>query len=90
MVVTTGDAYVGAAEPQLREKLGELYATIAAGFRPPTSSQLENLELVKQLYDSANSEFKALKAKHEKSYLKQAKDNAIPFTLKTFEEFVKE
>lgn len=90
MVVTTGDAYVSFAEPQLREKLGELYANIAGNFKAPSSSQLENLELIKQLYDSADSEFKALKVKHQANYLKQATANSIPFVLKTFDEFVKE
>jgi hypothetical protein len=32
MVVTTGDGYVASAEPQLREKVGELYASVAGNF----------------------------------------------------------
>ena len=90
MVVTTGDSYVGAAEPQLREKLGELYSNVASNFKAPSSSQLENLELIKQLFDTSDNEFKALKTKYEASYLKQAAANTIPFVLKTFDEFVKD
>ncbi len=88
MVITTGDSYVGAAEPQLREKLGELYSNVASNFKAPSSSQLENLELIKQLFDTSDSEFKALKSKYEASYIKQATANNIPFVLKTFDEFV--
>jgi len=90
MVVTTGDGYVGAAEPQLREKLGELYATVASNFNAPSNSQVENMELVNQLFNSADTEFKELKTKYQAVYLKQANTNNIPFVLKTFEEFVKD
>jgi hypothetical protein len=88
MVVTTGDNYVGAAEPQLREKLGELYAVIASNFMAPSASQLENMEVIKQRFDNSINEFKALKSKYGASYQKQIKENSIPFTLKTFSEFV--
>jgi photosystem II stability/assembly factor-like uncharacterized protein len=90
LVVTSGDNYVGAAEPQLREKLGELYASIAKNFTAPSSSQLENLEAIKQRFDNSITEFKGLKSKNESSYLKLAKENQIPFTLKTFEAFIAE
>lgn len=90
MVVTTGDMYVGAAEPQLREKLGELYASIAGNFTAPSASQLENKEAILSRFDNTMNDFKKLKAKHEATYLKQAKELNIPFTLKTFAEFVAE
>ena len=90
MVVTTGDNYVGAAEPQLREKLGELYATIASNFTAPTASQLENMEAIKIRFDNSMTEFKALKSKNQSVYFKLAKENEIPFTLKTYKEFVAE
>ena len=46
MVITTGDNYVGAAEPQLREKLGALYSKIAQGFAPPTNAEKDNMKLL--------------------------------------------
>ena len=87
MVVTTGDGYVATAEPQLREKLGELYASVAGNFTAPSPSQLENKDAILQRFDT---EFKNLKAKNEAAYLKQAKEQNIPFTLKTYAEFVAE
>ena len=88
MVVTTGDGYVGTADPQLREKLGELYATIAGNFTAPSASQLDNMESVKISFDEILNEFKSLKQKNEATYLKQASSNSIPFTLKTFKDFI--
>jgi photosystem II stability/assembly factor-like uncharacterized protein len=90
MVVTTGDGYVATAEPQLREKLGELYASVAGNFTAPSPSQLENKDAILQRFDTSMTEFKNLKAKNEATYLKQAKEQNIPFTLKTYAEFVAE
>lgn len=90
MVVTTGDGYVATAEPQLREKLGELYASVAGNFTAPSPSQLENKEAILQRFDNSMTEFKNLKAKNEATYLKQAKEQNIPFVLKTYAEFVAE
>lgn len=90
MVVTTGDGYVATAEPQLREKLGELYASVAGNFTAPSPSQLENKDAILQRFDTSMTEFKNLKAKNEAAYLKQAKEQNIPFTLKTYAEFVAE
>ena len=90
MVVTTGDGYVGTADPQLREKLGELYATVAGNFTAPSASQMDNMESVKISFDEIMKEFKTIKAKNEAEYTKQATANAIPFVLKTFKDFVAE
>ena len=90
MVVTTGDGYVASAEPQLREKLGELYASVAGNFTAPSPSQLENKESIMQRFDSEMKDFKTVKAKNEATYLKQAKEQNIPFVLKTYAEFVSE
>nr|WP_315140675.1 hypothetical protein [uncultured Flavobacterium sp.] len=90
MVVTTGDGYVATAEPQLREKLGELYASLAGNFTAPSPSQLENKDAILQRFDTSMTEFKNLKAKNEATYLKQAKEQNIPFVLKTYAEFVAE
>ncbi|MFV8363092.1 WD40/YVTN/BNR-like repeat-containing protein [Flavobacterium sp. ZT3P35] len=90
MVVTTGDGYVASAEPQLREKLGELYASVAGNFTAPSPSQLENKESIMQRFDSEMKDFKTVKAKNEATYLKQAKEQNIPFVLKTYAEFIAE
>ncbi|HRZ73622.1 MAG TPA: hypothetical protein P5335_01695 [Flavobacterium sp.] len=90
MVVTTGDMYVGAAEPQLREKLSTIYATVASQFDAPSPSQVSNIENVMDKFNTAASGFKDLKGKYKSKLMEQAAKLEIPFTLKTFEEFLKD
>ena len=90
MVVTTGDGYVGTAEPQLREKLGDLYQTVASGFNAPSSSQLDNLEAVKISFDEILAAHKVLKSKNDGNLTKLATTNTIPYILKSFKDFVVE
>ncbi len=90
MVVTTGDMYVGAAEPQLREKLSTIYATVASQFDAPSPSQISNIENVMDKFNTAASGFKDLKGKYKSKLMEQAAKLEIPFTLKMFEEFLKD
>ncbi|PQJ22906.1 hypothetical protein [Tenacibaculum sp. SG-28] len=80
LVVTTGDNYVGEAEPQLREKLSKLYAEVANQFEKPSRSQLENKEVLETNLKQAQQEYAKIKNKKiikiEKSLIKQN----IPFT----------
>lgn len=80
LVITTGDNYVGSAEPQLREKMTTLYSKVAASYDKPTKSELENLALISGKFEEAKMTFSKLKTKYLK---KQTVD------LKTFEEFLK-
>ncbi len=90
LVVTTGDNYVGAAEPQLREKLGDLYATIAGGFNAPSASQLENFDAIKSRFEDAKKEYNQLNSKYEPIISKQVVTNGISTKIKTFSEFIAE
>ena len=45
LVITTGDNYVGAAEPQLREKMADLYAKVAESYSKPSPNEKEFLRL---------------------------------------------
>lgn len=80
LVITTGDNYVGSAEPQLREKMTTLYSKVAASYDKPTKSELENLALISSKFEESKVTFSKLKTKYLK---KQTVD------LKTFEEFLK-
>ncbi len=62
-VITTGDNYVGAAEPELREKLATLYAKVAGGFEPPSSSELENMALLEERFDEGKKTLAKIKSK---------------------------
>ena len=80
LVVTTGDNYVGSSEPQLREKMSELYSKIASTYDKPSNSELEYLSIIEDRFNNS----KKLYAK----ILKKAKFKK-DMKFKTFEEFVK-
>lgn len=58
LVVTTGDNYVGTAEPELREKIASLYGEVAGYAGRPSNAQMANFELL-------SGELKEAKAKLE-------------------------
>jgi photosystem II stability/assembly factor-like uncharacterized protein len=78
LVVTTGDNYVGTAEPQLREKMADLYSKVATSYDKPSNNELENLKIIQKRFNTAKSDFTKL--------VKKVKD----VELKTFEEFLEE
>jgi photosystem II stability/assembly factor-like uncharacterized protein len=63
LVVTTGDNYVGTAEPQLREKMADVYAKIASGYDAPAAADLENIDLIRARFEQAKHDFEILKPK---------------------------
>ncbi len=78
LVITTGDNYVGSAEPQLREDLLDLYSKVAGGFAPPSRPELANFKLIKERFNKAQKTFKAINKK------------GITVEIKPLEEFLKE
>jgi len=61
LVITTGDNYVGSADPQLREDLSKLYSKVAGGFVLPSKSELKNLKLISQRFDDAKDSYSKIK-----------------------------
>ncbi|MFN3840986.1 MAG: WD40/YVTN/BNR-like repeat-containing protein [Cyclobacteriaceae bacterium] len=91
LVVTKGDNYVGGAEPQLRERLAELYSKVAQSFYKPNTAELDNLEALENRFNTAKTDFKKIKDKHQAKINDLAKKNGLELVaLKPFEEFVKE
>jgi len=91
LVITTGDNYVGAAEPQLREKLATLYSKVASGFNPPSASEMQNLKLLENQFVEAKATFEKIKAKRIKKLANLIVKNELPETeIKAFEEFLEE
>ncbi len=80
LVITTGDNYVGSAEPQLREKMADLFSKIAGSYDKPSATELEALEIITERFNKAKVDFAKIKKKVK--FLKELK-------LKTFDEFVK-
>ncbi len=63
LVVTTGDNYVGAAEPQLREKMADLYSKLASSYDKPSAADLENLGLISDRFVKAKEDLTGIKKK---------------------------
>lgn len=80
LVITTGDNYVGSAEPQLRELMADLYSKIANSYDKPSNAELGNLSLITERFNKAKTDFEKLKKKAK------VKDLQI----KTFDEFINE
>ena len=78
LVITTGDNYVGLSEPQLREKMADLYSKVAGGYDKPSTSELENLKMIEDRFEQAKADFDKLKKKAKVKELE----------LQTFEEFI--
>jgi photosystem II stability/assembly factor-like uncharacterized protein len=80
LVITTGDNYVGAADPQLREKMAKLYGKVAGSYDKPSAADLENLGIITARYEKAKVDFGKLKKK-----IREAES----MTIKPYEEFLK-
>jgi photosystem II stability/assembly factor-like uncharacterized protein len=91
LVITTGDNYVGAAEPQLKEKLNDIYGTISSYFGAPSSTQLENIAALKKDFSNAKQEFEKIKKDHSKAFDKATEKNPTlaKIIISSFEEFLK-
>lgn len=76
-VITTGDNYVGAAEPQLREKLATLYSKVAQGFTPPTPSEMDNLSLLEQDFNAGADTLEKIKSGAWSKLMKKAEKAGI-------------
>ncbi|TDQ32982.1 WD40/YVTN/BNR-like repeat-containing protein [Zeaxanthinibacter enoshimensis] len=74
MVITTGDNYVGAAEPQLREKMTALYNKVASSYDKPTKADLENLRLITERFEKTKDDLDKLVKKSEPGELKSFED----------------
>lgn len=79
LVITTGDNYVGSAEPQLREKMTALFSKVASSYDKPSSSEMKNLTVIQNRFDKAKTDFAKLKKKFK---------SKEPLALKTFDEFL--
>ncbi|MDH7446830.1 WD40/YVTN/BNR-like repeat-containing protein [Aquimarina sp. 2201CG14-23] len=89
LVVTTGDNYVAEAEPQLREKLADIYSEVANQFEKPSVSQLENKEVLENRLKDANTAYQKIESKQLakfKKYLEKNNEGAIK--MKSKQEYI--
>jgi len=90
MVVTTGDNYVASAEPELRERMAELYTNIASSYDGVRGSQKENLTLITEEYNEALQRLEDIKKKEGSKFVKFLEKNDLsPPKIQSKEEFLK-
>ncbi|WP_282042587.1 WD40/YVTN/BNR-like repeat-containing protein [Winogradskyella flava] len=63
LVITTGDNYVGSAEPQLRELMTQVFAKIAYSYDKPSPNEMDNLSIIEERFSKAKKDFEKLKSK---------------------------
>jgi hypothetical protein len=90
LVITTGDNYVASAEPELREKMGELYGNVASTYDGVSSAYKLNFELISEDFETAKIQYEVILAKEGKKFYKFLEKNEIDKpVIKTKEEFLK-
>ncbi|PKV50531.1 BNR-Asp box repeat protein [Aquimarina sp. MAR_2010_214] len=90
LVVTTGDNYVDEAEPQLREKLSDLYGEVAEQFEKPSFAQLENQEVLETRLNEAKTAYEKINGKQVAKLNKYLeKTGNTPVKILSKEEFIK-
>ena len=89
LVITTGDNYVGSAEPQLREKLSDLFSKIASGFEAPSASEVDNMSLLESKFNEAKEEYKKIEEKKVSKMNKYMNETKMePTVYQSFDDFI--
>lgn len=90
LVITTGDNYVASADPEIREKLGDLYSGVAGNYGKVSPSRKDNFELISEELNEAKATYKTIKNKEVKKLYSYLEKNEIALpVLKSKEEFLK-
>ena len=90
LVITTGDNYVASAEPELREKMGDLYSNVASNYNKVSGASQANFELISEEFSKAKKRFEAIKEKEGKKFNSVLGKHNIPKPeIQTKEEFLK-
>lgn len=90
-VVTTGDNYVGAAEPELREKLASSYSKVASYPGEPSATERETIEVLKTELRKQQAALAALESGELKKFSADLEKQKLPAVqFKSMEEFLKE
>lgn len=88
LVVTTGDNYVGAAEPKLREKIASLYSEVAGYAGRPSNAQLQNLKLLSAQMEKAQAKMDGMMDNLARLNAALAAEGLPEITYRSKEEFL--
>jgi len=90
LVITTGDNYVASADPELREKMGDLYSGVAGNYGKVTGARLDNFVVVTEEFDTAKERYLAIKEKELNKLYSFLEKNEISLPeIKNIEDFLK-
>ncbi len=90
LVVTTGDNYVATADPEIREKLGDLYSGVAGNYGKVSPARKDNFELISEELNAAKANYQAIKNKEVRKLYSFLEKNEIALpVIKSKEEFLK-
>lgn len=89
LVVTTGDNYVASAEPELRERMGELYSNVASSYDRVSGAQKANYELISEEFEKAKTRYQNILDKEGKKLMNFISKNDLTLPeIKPKEEFL--
>lgn len=90
LVITSGDNYVASAEPELREKMGELYSNVATSYDRVSGAHKLNFELISEEFSQAKIRYEEIKNKEGKKLMSFLEKNDIAKPeVQSKEEFLK-
>ncbi len=90
LVVTTGDHYVASAEPELREKMGKLYSSVASAYDRVSGTHKQNFELISEAFEDAERRYQTIMNKEGKKFNTILEKNQIAKPeLQSKEDFLK-
>lgn len=90
LVITTGDNYVASADPELREKMADLYSNVATNFNKVSGASKANYELISDEFSKAKKRYQEIMSKEGKRFYSFLEKNNIPKSeLQNKEEFLK-
>jgi hypothetical protein len=90
LVITTGDNYVASADPELREKMADLYSNVATNFNKVSGASQANFELIAEDFSKEKKRYDEIMAKEGKKFNSFLEKNNIPKTeLQSKEDFLK-
>jgi hypothetical protein len=79
LVITTGDNYVDTADPELREKISQLYGVVISNYDKPSAIQEETKNTLDKTLKDSQKSFESIIAKHQKNIDKSIKSANLEF-----------
>ncbi len=90
LVITSGDNYVAAAEPELREKMADLYSRVASNFNEVSGASQANFELISENFSAEKKRYEEIMKNQGKKFNSFLEKNNIPKPeIQTKENFLK-